>query len=284
MQACAAVLEEEPPPPRQLRPALPAALSDTIMRCLRKTPEARFADVAELAEALGPYSSERFVGYPARCRAYLNGEGLGRRSTPSALAAVRLNTGMHMTMTGTGPLATVQPSAKPQLLAVRLDSSPIAPSDRRSQPEGRSEETVATTHLAAATHSTGRLIGWSAFTTVVLAGTLAGYLALRDRPARLVSLQREPITSVLPRAAVPPTPPPTPSAAGANETPTLALPPEGVTPNNAPLTAEPLNAADSKATAAPKASNARKQKLATRTATENNAKRAATSDDPDVGF
>ena len=88
MQSCAAVLEEEPAAASDLRPAVPAELSALIMRCLRKDPNARFADVAELAEALSPFGSGRFAGYPERCRAHLNGEGLGRRSTPNSLAPV----------------------------------------------------------------------------------------------------------------------------------------------------------------------------------------------------
>ncbi len=41
-----------PPPPRQVRPDLPQALEDIILRCLAKKPEGRFANGAELARAL----------------------------------------------------------------------------------------------------------------------------------------------------------------------------------------------------------------------------------------
>ena len=41
-----------PPPPRQVRPDLPQALEDIILRCLAKKPEGRFATGAELARAL----------------------------------------------------------------------------------------------------------------------------------------------------------------------------------------------------------------------------------------
>jgi eukaryotic-like serine/threonine-protein kinase len=41
-----------PPPPRQVRPDLPQALEDIILRCLAKKPEGRFASGAELARAL----------------------------------------------------------------------------------------------------------------------------------------------------------------------------------------------------------------------------------------
>lgn len=83
MPSCAAVLELEPQPPSELRPAIPAGLSDVVLRCLRKAPEERFRDAAELAEALVPFANVRFAEYPARCRQWLNGEDARRRSSPS---------------------------------------------------------------------------------------------------------------------------------------------------------------------------------------------------------
>jgi serine/threonine-protein kinase len=88
MQSCAAVLEEQPAPTRDLRPAIPDTLDDVVTRCLQKDPDARFQNVAELAEALAPFGSGGLATYSDRCRAFLNGEGLGRRSTPSALPPV----------------------------------------------------------------------------------------------------------------------------------------------------------------------------------------------------
>lgn len=92
MQACAAVLEDEPPSPKALNGELPDGLCEVIARCLRKDPNDRYADVASLAEALTPFGSGRFASYAARCRAYLTGEGLGRRSTPTSFAGVARNT------------------------------------------------------------------------------------------------------------------------------------------------------------------------------------------------
>jgi serine/threonine protein kinase len=92
MQACAAVLEDEPPGAHELNTEVPAELSEVIMRCLRKDPNQRFEDVAALAEALNPFGSGRFASYAARCRAHLAGEGMGRRSTPTSFASVPRNT------------------------------------------------------------------------------------------------------------------------------------------------------------------------------------------------
>ena len=82
MSSCAAVLEEEPTPLHELRPDIPRALADIVTRCLRKKREERFQDTAELAHALVPFGTGRFASYPARCQSHLNGERLGRRSTP----------------------------------------------------------------------------------------------------------------------------------------------------------------------------------------------------------
>jgi serine/threonine protein kinase len=53
----AAILQDPPPPLRQHRPDAPPGLEAIITRCLEKEPAARYADVAELTEALAPFGS-----------------------------------------------------------------------------------------------------------------------------------------------------------------------------------------------------------------------------------
>lgn len=48
----AAITEEEPPDVRAKNPGIPKALSDVIMRCLKKDPAKRYADGLELAKSL----------------------------------------------------------------------------------------------------------------------------------------------------------------------------------------------------------------------------------------
>jgi len=46
------ILESDPPLPRALEPRIPRRVQRVIMRCLEKSPDRRYADMAELAEAL----------------------------------------------------------------------------------------------------------------------------------------------------------------------------------------------------------------------------------------
>ncbi len=53
----AAVLERAPMPLGAHRPGLPPAWDDVVQRCLQRAPDARFADVAELARAIAPLAT-----------------------------------------------------------------------------------------------------------------------------------------------------------------------------------------------------------------------------------
>jgi serine/threonine-protein kinase len=55
-RVCALVLHSAPVPPSTLRPEIPPGLERAIMRCLEKDPDRRFATVAELMDALAPFS------------------------------------------------------------------------------------------------------------------------------------------------------------------------------------------------------------------------------------
>jgi eukaryotic-like serine/threonine-protein kinase len=57
-QLCTMVLSETPLPPSTHRPDIPQALSDVILRCLKRAPADRFADVGDLVTALAPFSSD----------------------------------------------------------------------------------------------------------------------------------------------------------------------------------------------------------------------------------
>jgi len=56
------ILTLEPEPPRSLNPAIPVALEEIILRCLKKDPRARYPDASAVKDAL----LERFPGYGHR--------------------------------------------------------------------------------------------------------------------------------------------------------------------------------------------------------------------------
>ena len=56
MVVIAAIVADPPAPPASLRPDLPPALNDLILRCLEKTPDRRPQTVADLAAALAPFA------------------------------------------------------------------------------------------------------------------------------------------------------------------------------------------------------------------------------------
>ena len=58
---CMKIVHEPPVPVTELRPEVPAVLADVIARCLAKDPSRRFANAAELAEALAQCARERAV-------------------------------------------------------------------------------------------------------------------------------------------------------------------------------------------------------------------------------
>jgi serine/threonine protein kinase len=144
MQACAAVLEEEPPPLREHRPEVPPELEDAVMRCLRKDPSQRFRNAAELASALAPFAKQSL--YCAdRCQVLLargarTSDPARRRVGPppppgaevrslrvptSALVPVtRMPTHAHVTRTVPPPRRhTINPLSTPVVFASRKPSS-----------------------------------------------------------------------------------------------------------------------------------------------------------------
>jgi serine/threonine-protein kinase len=62
----AAILEQEPLPLRGLRPEVPPGLVEVLDRCLRKDPEERFQNAAELAAALLPFAPARALAVAER--------------------------------------------------------------------------------------------------------------------------------------------------------------------------------------------------------------------------
>jgi eukaryotic-like serine/threonine-protein kinase len=70
---CLSVLNDDPVPPNEIRQDLPDGLTAVIFRCLSKSPEDRYADVGDLAEALGPFATPSGFGSVTRVRSALKG-------------------------------------------------------------------------------------------------------------------------------------------------------------------------------------------------------------------
>jgi serine/threonine-protein kinase len=69
-----AVMECQAPSLRLAQPGVPQALEAAVMRCLRRDPAERFANVAELAEAIAPFAHPRAAASAVRARSVLEAE------------------------------------------------------------------------------------------------------------------------------------------------------------------------------------------------------------------
>ena len=65
-ELCLKVVQDEPEPPKSLKPTLSEGLQAVILKCLRKDPKERFQNVAELAAALEPYGQPESRGSAER--------------------------------------------------------------------------------------------------------------------------------------------------------------------------------------------------------------------------
>jgi serine/threonine protein kinase len=90
MDVCTAILDQAPRSLADVRPEVPVALAAVVARCLQKSPESRFATVAELAVALLPFA-------PPRALAIAEGSPWIRRAaiqTLGSLAPVGASSGV----------------------------------------------------------------------------------------------------------------------------------------------------------------------------------------------
>lgn len=79
-QLCLAVIDTTPAPLIEIRPDVPIALSNAVMRCLAKEPADRFADVGRLAATIAQFGSPELGAAVGRMRRMLD-----RRRLPSSV-------------------------------------------------------------------------------------------------------------------------------------------------------------------------------------------------------
>jgi serine/threonine-protein kinase len=97
-ELCANILTAPPQPLRPMRPDVPEALEAAIMRCLDKNPAGRFANVAELTNAIVDFAPKRARISAERSTRILRGAGVKTASLP--------------------PLASLAPEPKPAPVTV----------------------------------------------------------------------------------------------------------------------------------------------------------------------
>ncbi|MBN1178049.1 MAG: protein kinase [Anaerolineae bacterium] len=133
-----------PMPPRQLRPAIPPALEDVVMRALAKDPAQRFQTAAEMRAALG------------QVRAPVDGWAVARRAafgagTFASLTACLALGGLGASALFAGNTPTPPPSALPtDTPALTATLSPTVETPTQA-PTSRPTSTVAPTYTPTAT-------------------------------------------------------------------------------------------------------------------------------------
>ena len=119
----AAILEQEPLPLRGLRPDVPPGLVEVLDRCLRKDPEERFQNAAELAAALLPFAPARALAVAERSSSTLGAAaphsvGLAAAASPSE-PSLRLSAGdLRVPSSSPAVVMSVKPSRRSSLRAV----------------------------------------------------------------------------------------------------------------------------------------------------------------------
>ena len=93
LQILVATEEHEPPRPSTLAPAVPADLDWITLRCLEKSPEARYDSAAELATDLGRFLAGERVGAPSRSLNRKARKRIGRLLAGLTVAATLLASG-----------------------------------------------------------------------------------------------------------------------------------------------------------------------------------------------
>src|SRR5213075_1441925 len=86
-QLCTLILHTDPPPPRSIRPDMPEALDQVILRCLRKDRKERYADVAQLATDLAIFSPDAGPRSAERISRVLSSSGISSPALASSQAS-----------------------------------------------------------------------------------------------------------------------------------------------------------------------------------------------------
>ncbi len=109
----AAILEKDPIPPRARNPEVPEGLERVVLRCLQKSPDARFQSAYAFATELAPFAHESWRHIPLKLDTIVARESMRDLPTPGygieAVSFVRPDS--RASVPGLGPLRPVAPSS-----------------------------------------------------------------------------------------------------------------------------------------------------------------------------
>ncbi len=205
-----AVLHSTPRPMSDLRADVPAELEAVVVRCLQREPEARFADVAQLARALAPFGSGEWKGHVARVEQLLTHAARVFDPEESMTERIRLSdlAGIDLSL---DPVSVSQKS--PRLSRIPAGASSLVPAPQDENPTQL--DTVRAPKISARTI-------WALGAVLTVASAVGGVVAasrLRASPPE----DRPTAISVLPATTDPgPAPSLPPAALPAPVTPPAA--------------------------------------------------------------
>ncbi len=120
----AMIVADAPTPVSHLRPEISAELEAIVLRAVAKDREARYASLAELAEALGPFASEEGAEAVTRI-----GKALGRRAAtapPPLPGAPRSRAIVHVARPTQAPTAIATPRVRSRWVELALTGAALA--------------------------------------------------------------------------------------------------------------------------------------------------------------
>lgn len=96
-EVCVKVASFSPPPMRELRPELPLELRSVVLKCLEKSPDERYANVAELAQALLPFAPKRARASAERVVRIITTAGLADSVVCAPISSEKVSAVSHET-------------------------------------------------------------------------------------------------------------------------------------------------------------------------------------------
>jgi eukaryotic-like serine/threonine-protein kinase len=182
------VVNEDPKPPSTLRPDLPPELEEAILRAIKKKPDERYANVAELAAAIAPFGPASALSHATRIARVQGAPVPSIVERPSSLsvapppAAVATGSGSGPQSVASGSVASVSggsvgsalssgPSI-PQAAQVTHGSPTAAPAQSIPPPAPTGQTTGSTT--GSSTGATGA--AWTGASPTIQARRTGAYI------------------------------------------------------------------------------------------------------------